>query len=85
MSLEEIKEQALKLSPDEREVLAQEIWDSLDEEPLDPALKAELDRRWEEIQSGKVKTIPHDEVMEHARAAIEKVREEKALSSGSRS
>ena len=85
MSVQEIKEQALKLSAEDRELLAQELWDSLDEETIDPAFKAELDRRWDEIQSGKVKTIPHEEVMERARAAIEKVREEKALSSRSRS
>jgi putative addiction module component (TIGR02574 family) len=84
MSLTEIKEQALKLPAEDREVLAQELWDSLDDEPLDPEFKAMLDRRWEEIQSGKVKTIPHEEVMARAREAVKKVREEKAVSSSGR-
>jgi putative addiction module component (TIGR02574 family) len=84
MSVQEIKEQALKLSAEERELLAQELWDSLDDEPLDPALKAELDRRWEEIQSGKVKTVPHEEVMAEMERRIQEVREAR-VSSGSKS
>jgi putative addiction module component (TIGR02574 family) len=82
MSLDEIKEQALKLSPVDRETLAQELWSSLDEEPIDPELKTELDRRWDEIVTGKVKTIPHEEVMAKAREALKKMREERAVSSG---
>ena len=80
MSLQEIKEQALKLSPEDREILAQELWDSLDDQPLDPELKAELDRRWEEIVSGKVKTIPHEEVMAHISEALEQARERRVPS-----
>jgi putative addiction module component (TIGR02574 family) len=82
MSLEEIKEQALKLSPDEREVLAQVLWDSVDDEPIDPEFKAMLERRWDEIVTGKVKTVSHDEVMAEMTRAINEVRENR-VSSGS--
>jgi putative addiction module component (TIGR02574 family) len=83
MSFDDIKRQALKLSPEERETLAQELSDSLGEEPIGTDFKAELDRRWQEIESGKVKTIPHDKVMAHARESLKKLREETTLSSKS--
>jgi putative addiction module component (TIGR02574 family) len=83
MSLEEIKAQALKLPPDDRETLAQELWQSLEKAPLDPEFMAMLDRRWEEIATGKVQTVSHEEVMANAREAVKKVREKKALSSKS--
>lgn len=38
------------------------------DEPLSDEMKGTLDRRWEEIVSGKVKCIPHDEVMSDLRA-----------------
>ena len=38
------------------------------DEPLSNEMKGTLDRRWEEIVSGKVKCIPHDEVMSDLRA-----------------
>jgi putative addiction module component (TIGR02574 family) len=37
-------------------------------EPLSDEMKQTLDRRWDEIVSGKVKCIPHDEVMTKMRA-----------------
>jgi putative addiction module component (TIGR02574 family) len=60
----------------------QELSETLDDEPVDPEFKAMLERRWEEIVSGKVKTVPHEQVMADARAALKKVREERMLSSG---
>lgn len=83
MSVQEIKEQALKLPPEDREMLAQELWQSLDDEPLDPEFEAELNRRWEEIESGKVKTIPHEQVMAEMSQKLKEMREDR-ISSGSK-
>ena len=38
------------------------------DQPLTNEMKDTLDRRWEEIVSGNVKCIPHDEVMKNLRA-----------------
>ena len=74
MSVHEIRDEALKLSAEDREWLAHEIWDSMDDEPDDKELKTTLDRRWEEIVSGKVKTLSLAEVMENVSQQLEKVR-----------
>ena len=76
-------EQALKLSVEDREWIAQELWESLEDEPIDPELKAVLDRRWEEIESGKVKTIPHEQVMAEMSKILNEVRENR-VSSGNK-
>ncbi len=60
MSVQEIKEEALKLSTEDREWLVQELWASVDDD--DPELVAELNRRWDEIVTGKVETIPWEQV-----------------------
>ena len=74
MSVQEIREEALKLPPEDREHLAQELWASVDEEPEDEELKAVLDRRWDEMVSGKVETLSLAEVMQETRKRIEGVR-----------
>jgi putative addiction module component (TIGR02574 family) len=71
MSVQEIREEALKLPPEERERLAQDLWESVDDEPEDEELKAILDRRWEEIVSGEVKTLSLTEVVEDTRKRLE--------------
>jgi putative addiction module component (TIGR02574 family) len=70
---EEIRDEALELSDDERAALAEELYDSTltDEER---ALEDEWERRAEELISGKVKGIPADEVIEEARAALRNAR-----------
>jgi putative addiction module component (TIGR02574 family) len=61
----EIVEAALKLDPKVRAEVAEEILDSLVDSTygeLSPAWEAELDRRADDVDEGRVKTIPADQV-----------------------
>ena len=61
----ELLQRALTLSDSERAELAGNLMASLDtvvDEDVDAAWQAEVSRRWRDIQSGKVKTIPWGEV-----------------------
>ncbi len=71
----QVMEKALALPKKARQRLAKELWKSLepDEEKLSPkewsrAWKAELEKRVDEVRSGKVKTIPAARVMAELRA-----------------
>jgi putative addiction module component (TIGR02574 family) len=58
----------LQLPPSERLALAIALWDSLDDQardealPVDPALCAELDRRWANHLDNPAAAVPWDEV-----------------------
>ena len=68
-SYEEIRDEVMALSDEERADLADELHAStLSEE--ERALEAEWDRRAEELISGKVKGIPVEESIARARAAL---------------
>ena len=63
--LKEVEQQALELSPHDREVLADRLIHSLDDEPLsdvDEAWIQEAERRYQDYKNGKVKGIPGDQV-----------------------
>ncbi len=74
--LDQLTAQALALQPEDRLILAQKLWDSVaptsiaQPDDIDEELVAEFWRRDEEIESGKVKTFSHEEVMEAARKAM---------------
>jgi putative addiction module component (TIGR02574 family) len=56
---------ALKLPPAEREQLAEQIYRSLQDEDRPTAAEArEIERRVQEMRSGKVPTVPGDEAYE---------------------
>ena len=60
-----IVEQALKLSPNERAEVAEQLIASLDEAPdtgVELAWQEEVQRRLGQIERGEVKTIPWEEV-----------------------
>ena len=63
----ELLEKALALSSEERGQLIDRLVESLDGEPADPGAEAawdeEIKRRVEDIRSGRVKTIPGEEVL----------------------
>ena len=65
-------EQATQLSDAECEELYEQLGSHLyrqeAEEPLTSEMKSTLDRRWEEIVTGKVQCIPHSQVMSELRA-----------------
>lgn len=62
------------LSPEERLILLERLWDSLtvnpESVPLSPAQRAELDRRLDEMDRGDVAGIPWDEVLRQIRGRV---------------
>jgi putative addiction module component (TIGR02574 family) len=63
----ELLEKALALSSEERGMLIDRLVESLDAEPAEEGVEAawdeEIKRRVEDIRSGRVKTIPGDQVL----------------------
>ena len=67
----EIMSAAMTLSPDEREMLAEDLIASLDAEDqatIDRLWVEEAERRYKEIADGLVKPIPGEEVMNRLRS-----------------
>jgi putative addiction module component (TIGR02574 family) len=63
----ELLEKALGLSTHDRGLLAARLIDSLDDEPVEEGVEAaweeEIKRRVDDIRSGRVKTIPGEQVL----------------------
>lgn len=69
--LEIVEAQALKLSPEERALLADRLVESLfKDQGIEDAWAAEVERRIDEIESGRATLIPAVESIARARAAI---------------
>ena len=69
--LDIVEVQALKLPPEERAQLADRLVDSLfKDQNIEDAWSAEVERRIEEIESGRAKLIPAADSIARARAAI---------------
>jgi len=69
--LEIVEVQALKLPPEERAQLADRLVASLfKDQNIEDAWSAEVERRIEEIESGRAKLIPAADSIARARAAI---------------
>jgi putative addiction module component (TIGR02574 family) len=69
----DVTKEALSLPVDDRVVLAQRVWDSMEhfaDADLEKAWMAEADRRWREIEEGTVQCHPADEVMRQARESL---------------
>ena len=73
MSIDQIAAEALRLSPKQRALLAESLWESLgdpnevsaaDDEAATLALARERDRQ---IESGQVQPLSHDELMARLR------------------
>jgi putative addiction module component (TIGR02574 family) len=75
MSVQEIKEQALKLPMQDREWLAHELLRSVPEREITAAEGAEWQRRLEDLESGRVKGIPWEEARAGLKARLERYRE----------
>ena len=70
-TVQAIAEQAMQLTPEEREVLVERLIASLEPtEPLHPAWRDEIARRVAEVDAGRVRFIPADEVMAELAAHI---------------
>ena len=63
----EILEAALKLDADQRALLAEELWASLDVVDLGEEWAAEIGRRIADVDAGRVKTVPAAEVFARLR------------------
>ncbi|MEI6303886.1 MAG: addiction module protein [Betaproteobacteria bacterium] len=69
--LDIVEAQALKLPPEERAQLADRLVASLfKDQDIEDAWSAEVERRIEEIESGRAKLIPAADSIARARAAI---------------
>lgn len=67
-TVESIVTQALLLSAEERGIIVDRLAESMQSEnDLSDEMKSTLDRRWEDIESGKVQCIPHKQVMQQLR------------------
>jgi putative addiction module component (TIGR02574 family) len=73
-TLEKVAEEALNLSVSDRSALTQILIRTLDPEPADDAAEVqqawqvEVEKRVDEILSGRIKTIPAEEVFAKLRA-----------------
>ena len=73
-TLEQVAEEAKSLSLADRSALTRILIESLDAEPaedlaeVEQAWQAEVEKRVDEIKSGRVKTIPAEEVFAKLRA-----------------
>jgi putative addiction module component (TIGR02574 family) len=69
--LEAVQAQALQLAPEERAQLADRLLASLFEDSeVEDAWTVEVERRIEEIESGRSKLIPAADAIARARAAL---------------
>jgi putative addiction module component (TIGR02574 family) len=75
MSVQEIKEQALKLPMQDREWLAQELWASVEDREISPEEGAEWKRRLDDLESGRVRGIPVEETLARVEQRLREKRE----------
>jgi putative addiction module component (TIGR02574 family) len=74
-SLNQVEEQALRLSVRDRARLAHRLLESLDEAAEDPAeveraWKEEIERRVADFDAGGIELVPSDSVLREARAKL---------------
>lgn len=81
MTMDQVEEALLALNRRDRAAVIQRGLRSLDDEieetsqeEIDAAWRDELSRRIDDIESGKVKMLSHDEVFARTRAELEKLR-----------
>lgn len=71
--LKELTEQALRLPPDERVVLAESLLLTIEENDdllVDESIMAELERRLQDFRDGKVTGIPAEEAFRRIRETL---------------
>jgi len=72
-NLKEVEEQALRLSPRDREILAETILHSLEGESIteiDEAWVAEAEKRYQSYKKGKVQGIPGKQLFSEIRQEL---------------
>jgi len=60
--MNQLTDQTMILPPDERFILAAHLWESLERTWLE-----KTEKHWHDIEKGKMKCIPAEEVMQKAR------------------
>ncbi len=71
-NLDSLTTQALALPLEERVVLTQRLWESLEGQiDEDEELFAEIERREAEVESGAVKPLPYGEAMREIRESLQ--------------
>ena len=71
-NFDSVSAEAMSLPPDLRFVLAQRLWESVEEQvDEDAELFAEIARREAEVASGAVKPIPFDQAMREIRDSLQ--------------
>ena len=72
MTIDELSNQAMALSGEARALLAEKIVESLDQESIREIWLSEAKNRRDEVRSGRVKSIPGDEVMQNVLNLIDR-------------
>jgi putative addiction module component (TIGR02574 family) len=83
-TFEEVRDEAMVLSPEERGHLAEELFDSVESEEdiqWDDEYEAELQRRIAGIDAGTAETIDSDEAIANAQRLLDDLRNLRAKSS----
>ena len=71
--VEKLEQEVLALPVEDRACLAQKVCDSIEhfaDAETEKAWLKEADRRWREIDEGRINCIPAEEVMRRARASL---------------
>jgi putative addiction module component (TIGR02574 family) len=77
MTMAALKKEVLKLPAEDRIKLAEDVLESVDDfttPEIDAAWRAEIRRRVDEVESGKVKGIPAKQVLKESRKALNEAR-----------
>jgi len=72
IDLEQLTQEALSLPPDAKVALIELLLQSLDNDEIDEAWINEAEKRYEELQTGKVKGLPADEVFRQLRKELKR-------------
>jgi putative addiction module component (TIGR02574 family) len=70
MSFTELKTRAMRLRPAQRAKLVSALIETLEPEEDEPLTLEELDRRSEDLRSGRVQGVPAEEMIESARRRL---------------
>lgn len=72
-ALETIAAQAMRLTPDDRSELAERLWLSVHEqEEIDAAWDAEIERRIAQLDAGQVEGVPWETVITDLRTQLKR-------------
>lgn len=72
LTYQQIANEAMKLTPEERVDLAEKLWVSVDSpEAIAQAWDVEIERRMAQLDAGEVDTIPADEVLAKLRTKLQ--------------